>query len=255
MRCLIALPFLLLAASAADPEKAPTVAEELQRFQGTWQIDSWEEGGKKLAAAEREKRAVFFGANVFVFRRDGKLHQAGAATITPGKSPRTINFAVKEGEGKDSSFHGIYEFEGDTLRICFDPLGQERPEDFKPDAKAGFTLIALKRPKPAVAEEVNIVGKYQSELVEATGKVLTTTATVERRGDAYNVVYTKGDKVLFAGTALRRGDQLSMCWISSGQVGVSVYKIEAGPKLVGEYTMLGGIGVTAKEVLTPSRKD
>ena len=51
---------------------------------------------------------------------------------------------------------------------------------------------------------------------------------VERRGDAYTVTYTRGEKVLFVGTALRRGDQLSMSWVSSGQVGVSVYKIEAG---------------------------
>lgn len=255
MRCLIALPFLLLAASAADPEKAPTVAEELQRFQGTWQIESWEEGGKPLAPAELKKRGIFFGANLFVFRRDGKVHQAGAATLNPAKSPRTINFAVKEGEGKNTSFHGIYSVEGDKLRICFDPSGQERPEDFKPAREAGFSLLTLTKPKPIVEETVEIVGKYQSELVEATGKVLVTQASVERRGDAYLVTYTKSDKVLFVGTALRRGDQLSMCWISAGQAGVSVYKIEPGPKLVGEYTMLGGIGVTAKEVLSPVRKD
>jgi hypothetical protein len=33
-----------------------------------------------------------------------------------------------------------------------------------------------------------------------------------------------------------------------------VYKIEAGPKLTGDYTMLGGLGMIGKEVLTPWRK-
>jgi len=258
MKCLAALAplFLLLSTgTTADKEKKPlTAAEEFQRFQGTWQIEAWEEVGKTLPDADLKKRVVFFGGNIFVFRRDGKLYQAGAAQIDPAKSPRTINFTVKEGEGKDGAMLGIYSLEGDTLRICFDPLGQDRPEDFKPDAKSGFTLIALKKPKPPADEAIEIAGKYRSELIEATGKLVIAEAVVERRGDAFLVTYTAGEKLLFVGTALRKGDQLSMCWVSAGQAGVSVYKIEKGPKLVGEYTMLGGIGVTGKEVLTPWKK-
>jgi hypothetical protein len=115
-------------------------------------------------------------------------------------------------------------------------------------------VVTLKKPKPAADEAVDIVGKYRSELVEAGGKVVVTEVTVEKRGDAYGVTYRLGDKVLFVGTAIRKGDQLSMGWLSAGQVGVSVYKIEPGPRLTGEYTILGGIGATAKEKLTPWKK-
>jgi uncharacterized protein (TIGR03067 family) len=240
--------------ATAQPKKAQPAAEELQRLQGTWRVEAWEEGGKAVAAADLKKRGVFFGGNIFVFRRDDKVFQAGSIQLDPGKSPRTINLSVREGEGKDDVMLGIYALEGDTLKLCFDPQGQSRPADFKPEAKAGFTLITLKKPKPPADETVDIVGKYRSELVEASGKVLVTEALVEKRGDAYMVTYTLNDKVLFIGTALRKGDQLSMCWVSAGQAGVSVYKIEAGPKLVGDYTILGGIGVTGKEVLTPWRK-
>jgi uncharacterized protein (TIGR03067 family) len=246
--------FLVATSQAADPKKGPTAAAELQHFQGTWQVEAREESGTALAAAVLKKRGVFFGGNIFVFRRDGKVHQAGAVQLDPAHSPRTINLSVKDGEGKDGVMLGIYSRDGDTLKLCFDPQGQTRPENFKPEAKAGFTAITLKKPKPPADEALEIAGKYRSELLEANGKVVVTEAVVERRGDAYLVTYTKGDKVLFIGTALRRGDQLSMCWISSGQAGVSVYKIQAGPKLVGEYTTLGGIGVTGNEVLTPWRK-
>lgn len=243
---------LLLSATgtSADPSKK-TPASELQRFQGTWQVESWEESGKALATADLKKRVVFFGGNIFIFRRDGKVFQAGTAQLDPSKSPSTINLSIKEGEGKDGVMLGIYSLEGDTLKLCFDPQGQTRPTDFKPEAKAGCTLIALKKPK-ATDETVDIVGKYRSELVDATtGKVVIAQAVVEKRGDSYVVTYNMDDKVLFVGTAIRKGDQFSMCWLSAGQAGVSVYKIEAGPKLVGEYTILGGIGVTGKEVLTP----
>jgi uncharacterized protein (TIGR03067 family) len=239
---------------ADEPPKAPSAADDLQRFQGTWQVEAWEEGGKAVSEADLKKRGVFFGANVFVFRREGRLYQAGAIKLDPGKTPHTVTFSIREGEGRDDAMLGIYALEGDTLKLCFDPQGQARPENFKPDAKAGFALITLKKPKPAVEETVDIVGKYRSELVETTGKVVVTEAVVEKRGDAYSVTYRIDDKVLFIGTAIRKGDQLSMGWISSGQVGVSVYKIEPGPKLTGEYTILGGIGVTAKEKLTPWKK-
>jgi uncharacterized protein (TIGR03067 family) len=250
---------LLLSNAAADEpkkEKAPTAAEELQRFQGTWTVEAWEEGGKPLADADLKKRGVFFGANIFIFKRDEKkkLFQGGTIQLDPGKSPRTANLSVREGEGKDDVMLGIYSLDGDTLKLCFDPKGQSRPKDFKPEAKDGFTLVTLKKPKPAVPETMDIVGKYRSELTEASGKLLVTEATVEKRGDTYMVTYRMDDKVLFIGTAIRKGDQLSMSWISGGQIGVSVYKIEAGPKLVGEYTILGGVGQTAKETLTPWKR-
>jgi hypothetical protein len=112
----------------------------------------------------------------------------------------------------------------------------------------------LKKPKPPADEAIDIVGKYRSELVESNGKLLITDVLLEKRGDSYTLTYRLDDKILFIGTAIRKGDQLSMSWVSGGQIGVSVYKIEAGPKLTGEYTILGGIGAVGKEVLKPWKK-
>ncbi len=258
MKSLAVLASLVLLAGTATaddpPKKAPTAAEELQRFQGTWQIEAWEESGKALTAADLKKRGVFFGGNIFLFSRDRKVHQGGTAQLDPGKSPTTINLSVREGDGKDDVMLGIYSLEGDTLKLCFDPTGQARPKNFKPGAKDGFTLITLKKPKPAADETVDIVGKYRYEVLDAPGNGFVADAFVEKRGDSYIVTYKLNDKVLFIGTAIRKGDQLSVAWSNLGQAGISVYKIEAGPKLMGEYTVLGGVGATAKESLTPWKK-
>jgi uncharacterized protein (TIGR03067 family) len=239
---------------ADDPAPPPSVKDELQLLQGSWQVTLWEENGKSLTAKESKERSVFYGGNVFIFRKGEKVYQAGAIQIDPSKTPRTMNLSVKEGEGQDGVLLGIYSYEDDTLKLCFDPTGQSRPGSFKSDNKNGFSVVTLKKPKPSEDETLEIVGKYRSELVEASGKVVTTQVNIERRGDAYQATYTNGDKLLFIGTALRKGDLLSMCWVSSGQAGVSVYKIEKGPKLIGEYTVLAGLGVKGKEVLTPWRK-
>ena len=67
----LAAVVLLAASGRADdpPKKTPTAAEELQRLQGTWTVEAWEEAGKALTPADLKKRGAFFGANVFVFRR------------------------------------------------------------------------------------------------------------------------------------------------------------------------------------------
>jgi uncharacterized protein (TIGR03067 family) len=240
----------------APPKKArvlpPDPRDVFQRLQGTWPVVSWEEAGKPVPDADT--RGVFFGGNVFIFRRAGKTHQAGPTLLDPSADPPTFDAAVREGEDRGTTLLGIYRLDGNDLTLCFDPKGKTRPAGFDPDPADGFTVIRLRKPKPPADESIEIAGRYTSELVEATGRTVTTEAVVERRGDGYLVTYTLDGKLLFVGTALRKGNTLSMCWVSSGQAGVSQYRIEKGPKLVGEYTTLAGIGVTGTEVLKPWRR-
>jgi uncharacterized protein (TIGR03067 family) len=255
----LALGVLIAAAAGrADDEppakKPPSVHDELQRLQGTWQVESWEEGGKPVAAAELKKRAVFFGADAIVFKQDNKVLKAGLVKLDPGKTPRTFTAMTKTPAREEAVLLGVYEFGPDTVTLCFDPAGQTRPTAVKADAKAGFTVAVLRKPKPPADEQIEIVGKYTSEVIDPEGRSQTTEAVIERRGDAYMVVYSKEGRLMFVGTAMRKGDQLSMCWVSNGQTGVSVYKIEKGPKLTGEFTTLAGPGVIGKEVLTPFRR-
>ena len=86
------------------------------------------------------------------------------------------------------------------------------------------------------------------------GKKQAADVEIKRLGDAYLVKWSKGILDAYIGVGVRKGDVLSVCWASQGQLGVSVFHIDKGPRLVGEWTMLGGNGMLQREILTPRKK-
>ena len=239
---------VVLAAEPEDPVQA-----ELQRLQGTWVYESFTTDGKAEDAEKLKARTFLVGADAFLVRQDGKIIQAGKLKLDPEKKPKTFNGVVQAGEPKDAVLLGIYDLDKDTLKLCYDPSGGERPKEFKSDAKSGLVSAVLKRKTPAPA--IEIVGKFRSETIESSGRKLTNEVTIEKRGDAYLLSYRNSSGgLIYVATGIRTGDTLSTCWVSAGQAGVSVYKIEKGPKLTGEYTPLAGVGLLTPETLVPFRR-
>ena len=63
--------------------------------------------------------------------------------------PAAIDFRNTAGERKGKTWLGIYEFAGDTLRICdnADDVARGRPAAFVSDAGSGRVLISFRRVK------------------------------------------------------------------------------------------------------------
>jgi uncharacterized protein (TIGR03067 family) len=252
-----ALFAVLLPAAAAQPQpetaRDRAVKRALQQLQGTWKFESLEEDGVKVAADELKKRTIFFGADVFLVRRGHAILQAGGLQVNPSKSPRTVNAMVKAGEHKGKVMLGIYALEGDTLKVCLDVEGEERPKEFK-SAAGSKRLLAVCKRVPRKKEEVEITGTYRSESIQEDGTKYVSEAVIERMGDAYLVTYKKGPVTAYVAVGLRHGDVFCLAWANRGQVGVTLYQIEAGPRLVGQYTHLGGPGLVSQETLTRVKK-
>jgi hypothetical protein len=100
-----------------------------------------------------------------------------------------------------------------------------------------------------------MAGRNESATAQYGGSIITSVATVERLGDAYRATYRDGGGVQFVGVGLRDGDRLSVRWAARDQAGIGVHRIERGPKLVGQFTPLGGGGVIGQETLTVAKKD
>ena len=255
--CLSALFAVLLPASAAQPPpetaRDKAAKQALQQFQGTWTFESLEEDGAKVAAADLKERTLFFGANVFVVRHGNTIFQAGGLQLNPAKSPKSINAMVRVGQDKGKVMLGIYALDGDTLKLCLDIEGEERPKEFKTAAGSKRLLAVCKRAKRK-NEKLDITGTYRAEAIQDDGTKYVAEATIERLGDAYVVTYKKGPVTAYIAVGIRQGDTFCMAWANQGQVGVTLYQIEPGPRLVGQYTHLGGAGIINQEILTRARK-
>jgi len=126
----------LLADDKADLEK------EVKKFQGAWTLESSETGGVKIPADDLKGLIVVFEGDKHTLKKENEVIQIGTQKIDPSKSPKTIDVTMTKGPSKGAVMLGIYEFEKDTLKVCFDPEGKKRPKEFKsPEGSKNFVNV------------------------------------------------------------------------------------------------------------------
>jgi uncharacterized protein (TIGR03067 family) len=119
---------------------------ESERLQGTWAVVATEYRGRGLSGEGLNSQKVVFDGDAVTF------HDAGKATklrykLDPTKEPRAIDFYPLEGKVKGPIL-GIYELDGDTLRLCWDQEKDKgRPTDFLTRPGSELNLWVLKRVK------------------------------------------------------------------------------------------------------------
>jgi len=135
---------------AAGDAKEDAVKKDLAALKGTWTAVSAERDGKKLTDEQlKGVTLVYDGAGRASVKKADQLLFDGTIKIDPAKKPKTLDATqTSEGENKGKTFLGIYEIEGDTLRICSaEPAGKDRPAEFSSKPGSGFFLRVYKREK------------------------------------------------------------------------------------------------------------
>jgi uncharacterized protein (TIGR03067 family) len=133
-------------AVAAD-DKKDDAKDELKKFEGTWQLVSSEHDGEKAPAEEIKKampKAVVKGDKV-TLSAGGKTVMEAEFTVDPTKKPKTIDSTATAGPDKGKKTLGIYELDGDNLKICFNE--KERPKEFSAKKGSGNTMDTYTREK------------------------------------------------------------------------------------------------------------
>jgi uncharacterized protein (TIGR03067 family) len=134
-------------ACASWAEDKPDVEMELKKFQGAWTFESSEFGGQKLPADQLKDFVLTYDGAKHTVKNGTQMIQAGTQTLDPSKSPKTIDVTLTEGPMKGVVLLGIYEIDGDTLRVCFDLGGKERPKEFKSAPGSQTSVNVHKRAK------------------------------------------------------------------------------------------------------------
>jgi uncharacterized protein (TIGR03067 family) len=130
---------------AEDGPKEKAVKADLDKLQGSWQLVSAEFDGEKATADS--VRLISMGI------RDNKLtiHRANVKevvvpipfTIDPTKKPKTFDQQPRDGK----EIHGIFDLDGDILKICTAAPGKGRPTEFAAKRGTEQRLRVFKRIK------------------------------------------------------------------------------------------------------------
>jgi uncharacterized protein (TIGR03067 family) len=136
------IAFLLIAAAAPDDE----AKKERVKLKGTWSVVSAETNGEKVPDLETKDIKMVFDGDKFIPKK-GEQGKPATFVLDPTKKPKTIDIIIPEGNEQGQAMQGIYELNGDDLKLCFNRPGKERPTEFAGKAKE-TVLMLLKRDKP-----------------------------------------------------------------------------------------------------------
>ena len=140
------------AAKADDAKKAATKKEANAKdhlaIEGTWRAVSIEVNGNAVNADDVRKVTTENGRDgEWTLLVDGNEMAEGTSTIDATATPKTIDFKVTKGNDAGRETYGIYEFTGDTRKICYAEPGRPRPSDFSAPAGSGRILAVFERVK------------------------------------------------------------------------------------------------------------
>jgi uncharacterized protein (TIGR03067 family) len=131
----ITFGFLGIANAQDDAKK------ELDKFQGKWKAEKLIFGGQEAPAEAAAKFAITCKGDEFI-PVDSPTDVA-TIKVDPSAKPKTIDLTEKN---KKVSL-GIYELDGDTMKLCFAEPGTERPKAFESAKDSKVIYVVLKREK------------------------------------------------------------------------------------------------------------
>jgi uncharacterized protein (TIGR03067 family) len=139
-----AVLLLAIAVTAAADAPAGDSKKDLERMQGDWACDAYTTEGMEQPADAAQALFRTIKDDTYAVFRFKKQIGKGTLKLDAGKKPKAIDALP---EGSDKPLLGIYEFDGDKLKLCFAGPGKDRPTAFTADAGSGRTLTVWVREK------------------------------------------------------------------------------------------------------------
>jgi hypothetical protein len=136
---------------------------------------------------------------------------------------------------------------GTTLLVFTSMVGVDIPPGKQPTTKIESKLAAK--------EVGDITGYYTCRGVDGKGGSYSGVAVISKQKEVYVVQWTIGVGSAFIGLGIRQGETLAVSWALPGDKagvirGINLYRIEPGPRLMGQWATLPGNGAINTETLS-----
>jgi uncharacterized protein (TIGR03067 family) len=144
--------WLILAACpvlAAAQSKDGGARKERERLQGTWRLVAREFAGKADSAEDLKRvrgKAVVKGDRITVSYL-GEDERRLTFKVDPSARPRRIDLTFLDGEYKGKTARGIYELDGNKLKVCYAAPKAARPTEFSGKEGEDWVLVVYQREK------------------------------------------------------------------------------------------------------------
>jgi uncharacterized protein (TIGR03067 family) len=129
-----------LAARSGDAKDEGTI-------QGAWLPSMAELAGKMFPDEVRKTIKLVIKDDKYTVTVGKKVDQ-GTVKLNKAAKPKALDITGTEGPNKGKTILAIYERNGDTLRVCYDLSGKNRPTEFKTKEGTQLFLVTYKRVKP-----------------------------------------------------------------------------------------------------------
>jgi len=143
----VLLSVCLVAANAQDD----AAKKELAKFQGTWALTDVEKDGRQAGAEQFADYKLIVEGNKRILKKGDQVVGESTFKLDPTKSPKVMFITMTVGALKDKTLPAIYEFDGDSQRVCVALNGISPPMDFTTEAGNGHILQVFTKGASCVA--------------------------------------------------------------------------------------------------------
>ena len=139
---------LLLFCAAVLLTACATTGTKSNPLVGTWTCEAATRDGRVLPEETIKLLRLTLTGDRFKTSRGKETLFDSVYAVETTKNPKQINMVGTEVPIAGQKAQGIYELDGDTLRMCYTMPGRQRPATFDSPAGSGAYLIVWKRAKP-----------------------------------------------------------------------------------------------------------
>jgi uncharacterized protein (TIGR03067 family) len=121
----------------------PARADDAKKMQGTWEVVVAEVGPNEATKAQLKEFKVTVEGDKFTLKEGDRTYVVHFA-LNSAVKPAAIDFYKDAAKG-EKLWHGIYDFDGKELKLCWGPTDEDRPKRFATNKKNENRHFVLKK--------------------------------------------------------------------------------------------------------------